>query len=403
MRLKRIYEYLGDNDTQLDARATASCGQTVSGGDPIAAAVGTPQEVAFGFAVDSIDCAVISPNKYVVIVVKAVVGARHVWGAVVTVTGGTTISIGTPVLIDNTVNTYAHVSVCALSETAIFISAFDSTGNNQYGISCSVGSGTITRLGTSNMTPVYAFQTMTKVIKISTTSVLLAFKWSGAPYHGHSRVVVVSVSGATITFNTPVSISTSSGTKFDLEDSATAGQFFFFGLSDATDLTNRPMSISGTTITPGTVWGALGHNTGSTDNDVSYLDDGVYTNAAIRGAGARVTVANSSGLIATKDTTDQTFFANIDIVGSTLDRFYLAYATDNSGTANDKLEIEAFTYDGLSTITSHSVTSIATGGTYDSINFANDGLSPTKVPLVYRDNANLLGKPYTLVLETGTS
>jgi hypothetical protein len=168
--------------------------------------------------------------------------------AIVLSVSGTTITSGTPLVFESASTSY--LSATTLSSTSALVSYVDA-GNSSYGTAIVLSiSGTTISAGT----PVVFESASTSYISattLSSTSVLVAYKDGGNSSYGTS--IILSISGTTITPGTPV-VFESAGTQY-ISATTLSSESVLVAYQDAGALWHGMsvvLSISGTTITPGT-------------------------------------------------------------------------------------------------------------------------------------------------------
>ncbi len=168
--------------------------------------------------------------------------------AVVLTISGTTITVGTPVVFESASTTY--ISAVLLSATSVLV-AYRDNGNSNYGTAIILTiSGTTITAGT----PVVFESASTQYISatvLSATSVLIAYSDNGNSYY--DTAVVLTISGTTITAGTPVVFESAisyniSATKL----SSTSVLIAYRDVNNSYYGTAIILTISGTTITVGT-------------------------------------------------------------------------------------------------------------------------------------------------------
>lgn len=353
-----------------------------------------PVPASFGFTMNYVDCAVLDEDRYVIIGTRWQNGSRYIYGLIVTVAENGSLIFSSVQLIDNTVNDYKQVSVCALTSDKIFISSINDITNTAYGIYCTVSTDTIAKqsivaLGTTAANAAVH----SKSIRIDNDRALVQYQGSISG----QDVFVVDISSGSIVYGARTSVSSFSLDRGDLEDSLTSGLLYSFCVSSGGQLRVHPITVSGNTTTIGTLWTDTSMDSNSILYNITFLNTGVYAVRARKSTtGSRINVVDSTtGNLATIDTTNTNEHIYADIVGTTRNRLYLFYSTGSA------LEVEQFSWNGGSTLTSSGVSSLQTSAVPISINIANNGFTSTKVPIVYIDNTGGNGAVMTFVLEAG--
>lgn len=353
----------------------------------------TPVPASFGFTMNYVDCAVLDADRYVIIGTRWQNGSRFIYGVIVTVAEDNSLIFSSIQLVDNTVNDYKQVSVCALTPTKIFISSINDITNTTYGIYCTVSTDTITKqsitaIGTTAAGPAVH----SKSARIDNDRALVQYQGSVSG----QDVFIADISSGVVVFGPRTSVSSFSLDRGDLEGSLTPGLFYSFCVSSGGQLRVHPITVSGDTTTIGTLWPDTTMDSNSILYNITFLTTGVYAVRARNStSGSRIRVVDSTGNLATITTTNTNEHIYADIVGTTRNRFYLFYSTGTS------LDYEEFSWNGGATITSSGVASLQESAVPISINIADDGFTPTKVPIVYIDNTNGNGHVMTFVLEAG--
>lgn len=355
--------------------------------------ISSPQSVVFGFEMAYVDCTVLDTNRYVIIGTRALAGSRFIYGVVATVGTDNTVSFGSATLLENSYNDYREISVCALTSSKIFISGISRSLGRANGIYCTISGSTITAQSVVfTGTTASANVQHSKTIKIDNNRALMQYQGNVSGVDAF----VADISTGSVVFGARAAVDAFSADKGDLEDSQTPGTFYSFCGSTGSIPAVHPLTVSGSSITVGSTWPSTLMDSGSAIYNITFLSNGKYALRARNSTtGSTVKVVDSTGNLATINTTNADTHTYADIIGTTRNRTHLFYARPSS------IELEEFTWNGSSTLTSNEVTVIDSSIIPISINIANDGFNNTKFPIVYIDNTSSLGVVKTVIIEVG--
>lgn len=427
-KIKPIYEYLGECNDLLNARASLRCGQTVTpcrseetggGGEPVFPfEIGEPFLVPFSVPVKTLDCQVLDANNYVIAAVTNTSGSNErvllVLGEVGT--GSTQISFGPEFAVSGPVNrVYGWVSVTVLSPThfVVFFST-RTTPDGVYYTVCnilpdrSVTSGTTKLLVSTNFGTDYIVYSLRARGRSNTLVVLYRPDTSG----NEPVVASATVSGDTVTMGTPSPLGGASdispGTAF-MCDSHFDDYYkiIYYRTGITVSLVDAHLEDNGdvTLGTPVTIFSTIDETFSRFCYRVVPFDNGtdfvsLAQLAGSRGASIKVSNFDASVIRDYIGTPSQgTVIAGAGLASVGAKRLFYVHGTD---TTSDELKIEAYRFDGskLNIIDTYIVHTLKTIDP-NTIRMSSLGFSPTKTAMAYIGRDPTQPAAYTIIGEAG--
>lgn len=429
-KIKPIYEYLGECNDLLNARASLRCGQTVTpcrseeaggGGETVFPfEIGEPFLVPFSVPVKTLDCQVLDANNYVIAAVTDTSGSNErvllVLGEVDT--GSTQVSFGSEFAVSGPVNrVYGWVSIAVLSSThfVVFFSTYTNPDGIYYTVCNVLPDRSVTFGSTKLLVSVANFSSPFHIYSLkargrSNTIILL---YRGSATSPDQAVASATVSGDTVTLNTPSAIPAGTTDSFIGRSFICDSHFedYYKIIYHDTGITTRLIDAkleddgSITLGTPKTIFSTIAESVGTTAYRVVPLDNGtdfVSLAYAVSIASGTMKVSNfDASIIRSYITTPSQGSLITDAGLASVGSKRIFYVYGKNATP-DELKLEAYRFDGtnltlIDTYVLHGITILDA----NTLRMSSVGFTPTKTAMAYIGRDPSQPAAYTIIGEAG--